>query len=69
MPAPMLPPALPGGQPRPPMPMKAPRAPIAKKKKAPKPAFQAGPKGPGGFGVMPPPQMGGQPQMKRGGGV
>jgi hypothetical protein len=60
MPAKMLPPSIPGGQPGAPMPTKP------KPKKRLPSKNQMGPKGPGGFGVMPPQQMGGQ-QMKKGG--
>lgn len=60
MPSRMLPPSIPGGQPNPPMPTKP------KRSKRPPSKNQMAPKGPGGFGVMPPQQMGGQP-MKKGG--
>ena len=60
----MLPPPTPGGQPGAPMPTK----PKPKKRQPSK--NQMGPKGPGGFGVMPPPQMGGpMPGMRKGGRV
>ena len=51
----MLPPTIPGGQPNPPMPKPAPKKKSLKRQPS---KNQMGAKPQGGFGVLPPPQMG-----------
>jgi hypothetical protein len=55
MPSKMLPPSIPGGQPGAPMPRPAPKKKSLKRQPS---KNQMGPKSTGGFGVMPPPNMG-----------